>query len=51
MRSGKGGPDQQEWAEAIKVILPTFSDGAGTHVNINGAAIARNAPNRENAPS
>jgi iron(III) transport system substrate-binding protein len=49
MRSGKGGPDQQEWAEAIKVILPTFSDGAGTHVNINGAAIARNAPNRENA--
>ena len=49
MRSGKGGPDQEQWGEAIKVILPTFSDGAGTHVNINGAAIAKNAPNAENA--
>ena len=49
MRSGAGGPEQQEWADAIKVILPTFEDGSGTHVNINGAVVARNAPNRENA--
>jgi iron(III) transport system substrate-binding protein len=49
MRSGAGGPEQQEWGSAIKVILPTFADGAGTHVNINGAAVARNAPNRDNA--
>ena len=40
MRSGAGGPEQQEWGEAIKVILPTFADGAGTHVNISGAAVA-----------
>lgn len=49
MRSGKGGPEQKEWAEAIKVVLPTFADEQGTHVNVSGAAIARNAPNRENA--
>ncbi|MCP4383448.1 MAG: Fe(3+) ABC transporter substrate-binding protein [Hyphomicrobiales bacterium] len=48
MRSGAGGPDQEEWAAAIDVILPEFEDG-GTHVNISGAAIAKNAPNRDNA--
>jgi iron(III) transport system substrate-binding protein len=49
MASGKGGPEQEEWANAVKVILPTFEDGAGTHVNINGAVVAKNAPNKENA--
>ncbi len=45
MRSGAGGPEQQKWGAAIKVILPTFADG-GTHVNVSGASIARNSPNR-----
>jgi iron(III) transport system substrate-binding protein len=45
MRSGAGGPDQQKWGAAIKVLLPTFAKG-GTHVNVSGAAIAKNAPNR-----
>ncbi len=49
MRSGKGGPEQEEWAKAINVILPTFADGVGTHVNISGAAVAKNAPHRDNA--
>ena len=49
MRSGAGGPEQQEWGDAINVVLPTFADGAGTHVNISGAALAKNAPNKENA--
>ncbi len=44
MRSGAGGAEQKKWADAVRVILPTFSDGAGTHVNISGAAIARHAP-------
>lgn len=48
MRSGAGGPEQEEWGKAIKVILPTF-EGGGTHVNVSGAAIARNAPNKDNA--
>ncbi|MCJ8143738.1 Fe(3+) ABC transporter substrate-binding protein [Ancylobacter sp. A5.8] len=48
MRSGKGGPEQEKWAEAINVVLPTFDNG-GTHVNISGAAVAKNAPNKDNA--
>ncbi len=48
MRSGAGGPDQKKWGEAVDVILPKFANG-GTHVNISGAAIAKNAPNRESA--
>lgn len=49
MRSGAGGEDQKAWADAIRVILPTFKDKAGTHVNVSGSAVAKNAPNRENA--
>ncbi len=45
MRSGAGGPEQEQWGAAIKVILPTF-EGGGTHVNISGASVARNAPKR-----
>jgi iron(III) transport system substrate-binding protein len=45
MRSGAGGPDQQKWGDAIKVILPTFQDG-GTQVNVSGASVARHAPNK-----
>lgn len=49
MRSGKGGPDQEKWGDAIEVVLPTFADGKGTHVNTSGASVARHAPNRANA--
>ncbi|MFI0397228.1 extracellular solute-binding protein [Paracoccus jiaweipingae] len=48
MRSGKGGEEQKAWGDAIKVILPTFENG-GTHVNISGAAVAKNAPHRDQA--
>jgi iron(III) transport system substrate-binding protein len=48
MRSGKGGPEQVKWGEAIKVVLPSFQEG-GTHVNISGAVVAKNAPNRDEA--
>ncbi len=48
MRSGKGGEEQVKWGDAIKVILPTFKDG-GTQVNISGAAVAKHAPNKEEA--
>lgn len=47
MRSGSGGPEQQKWGAAIKVLLPTFQgQGGGTQVNISGASVARHAPNR-----
>lgn len=48
MRSGSGGPDQQKWGEAITPVLATFEKG-GTHVNLSGAAVAKNAPNKANA--
>lgn len=48
MGSGDGGAEQQAWADAIKVILPTFEDG-GTLVNISGAGVAAHAPNRDEA--
>ncbi len=48
MRSGRGGDEQKAWGDAIKVILPTFENG-GTHVNISGAAVAKHAPNRDQA--
>jgi len=44
----KNSANQKDWAEATRVILPTFADG-GTHVNISGVMLAKNAPNRANA--
>ena len=41
-------PDRKPWAEAVKVMYPTFQ-GGGTHVNISGFALAKNAPNRADA--
>jgi iron(III) transport system substrate-binding protein len=49
MRSGAGGDEQKAWGAAIDVVLPTFADGKGTHVNVSGAAVAKNAPNRDAA--
>lgn len=48
MTSGAGGEEQKAWADAIKVILPTF-EGGGTLVNVSGAAVAAHAPNRDEA--
>ncbi|MTW16930.1 extracellular solute-binding protein [Rhodoplanes serenus] len=41
-------PDKKPWAEATKVILPTFQ-GHGTHMNISGVVLAKHAPNKTNA--
>jgi iron(III) transport system substrate-binding protein len=48
MRSGKGGPEQKPWGDAINVYLPQFEDG-GTHVNISGAVLAKYSPNKDEA--
>jgi iron(III) transport system substrate-binding protein len=48
MRGGSGGPEQEKWGEAITPVLATFEKG-GTHVNLSGAAVAKNAPNKANA--
>lgn len=49
MRSAEPGSDNRQWGEAIKVVRPTFAKSGGTHVNISGAAVARHAPNKDNA--
>ena len=50
MKGAKEGSDARKWGDAIKVIRPSFaSSKGGTHVNISGAAVAKNAPNRANA--
>jgi iron(III) transport system substrate-binding protein len=41
-------PSQKPWAEATRVILPTF-EGGGTHVNLSGVVLAKHAPNKANA--
>lgn len=41
-------PQQRAWADAIKVMDTSFN-GHGTHVNISGAGIAKEAPNKANA--
>ena len=40
--------DKKPWAEATKVILPTFA-GGGTHVNLSGVLLMKSAPNKANA--
>jgi iron(III) transport system substrate-binding protein len=40
--------DRKAWADATRVILPTFRDG-GTHVNLSGVVLAKHAPNKANA--
>jgi iron(III) transport system substrate-binding protein len=39
---------KKAWADATKVILPTFQNG-GTHVNVSGVVLAKHAPNKANA--
>ncbi len=41
-------PEQKAWADATKVVLPTF-EGGGTHVNVSGVILTKHAPNKANA--
>jgi iron(III) transport system substrate-binding protein len=40
--------DKKPWADATRVILPTF-EGGGTHVNLSGVLLTKHAPNKANA--
>jgi iron(III) transport system substrate-binding protein len=48
MTKNEKNPEQKEWAKAIRLMFPNAND-RGTHVNISGMAMAKNAPNRANA--
>ena len=41
--------DKKAWADATRVILPTFKDGGGTHVNLSGVVLPAHAPHKANA--
>jgi iron(III) transport system substrate-binding protein len=43
-----GDAEKKSWVEAIKVMMPRFEQG-GTHVNISGIALAKHAPDKEEA--
>ena len=49
MKTAEPGSDNRKWGDAIQVIRPTFANGKGTHVNISGAVVAKNAPNKAQA--
>ena len=49
MMTNEKEPEQKDWANAIKVVFPDFGADGGTHVNISGMALAKHAPNRDNA--
>lgn len=48
MMTDEEEPEQKEWASAIRILFPNAAD-RGTHVNISGEALAKNAPNKDNA--
>ncbi len=41
-------PEQVAWADSVNVVFPVFK-GGGTHVNVSGMAMAKFAPNRDDA--
>ena len=50
MLSGSAGQEQLEAAKKVKMIFPN-QDNRGAHINISGAGILKNAPNKGNANS
>lgn len=40
--------EQAEWANSVQVVFPNQND-RGTHMNISGMALTKNAPNKDNA--
>jgi iron(III) transport system substrate-binding protein len=48
MATNEKQPEQKEWAKAVKVLFPDAAT-SGTHVNISGVVLAKNAPNKANA--
>jgi len=41
-------PDQKAWAESVNMIFPNKND-RGTHINVSGVSLTKNAPNKANA--
>ena len=48
MQTNESEPEQKEWADSIKILFPD-ADGNGTHVNISGVVLLKNAPHKDDA--
>jgi iron(III) transport system substrate-binding protein len=48
MLNNEKEPEQKDWAKASRIVFPS-SDKVGTHVNISGMLLTKNAPNKDNA--
>jgi iron(III) transport system substrate-binding protein len=48
MLNNEKEPEQKDWAKSAKILFPS-SDAMGTHVNISGMLLTKNAPNKDNA--
>jgi len=48
MLTDEKNPEQKEWANSVNILFPNTGD-RGTHVNVSGAVVAKNAPHKENA--
>ncbi|MEE9313443.1 MAG: Fe(3+) ABC transporter substrate-binding protein [Rhizobiaceae bacterium] len=48
MQTNEKEPEQKEWAKSVKLLFPNALD-RGTHVNLSGMVMAKNAPHREAA--
>ena len=48
MMLNQKNPAQQQWAASVKMLFPNAQD-RGTHINLSGMILAKNAPNKENA--
>jgi iron(III) transport system substrate-binding protein len=48
MQTNTKNPEQQEWAKSVKIIFPNAGD-RGSHINVSGIALAKYAPNKDNA--
>ncbi|MCF6343801.1 MAG: extracellular solute-binding protein [Devosiaceae bacterium] len=48
MRTNEENPEQKDWEASVKILFPN-NDGRGVHVDISGMAMAKYAPNSENA--
>jgi iron(III) transport system substrate-binding protein len=48
MKQMLSDPEQKPWADSVRIIFPTFEDN-GTHVNLSGMALTKNAPHKDEA--
>ena len=46
---GSDKPDDRKIASAIKIIWPEQASGLGTHINVSGGGMLKNAPHKEAA--